>query len=216
MSFSDEVDEVPQDVLDNPVESGEKEAAEGMESDSPEPEAAEAEREDSSNRCPHCGWDLSMRDPIEVSEADIANFVRSVLANKRFEKSYMVFGDHVRVKFRSLMDYEEDKIGSQIRKDMRDREILSDEGLRMTTLKYCLLFQLVSYQIGDQPVVSLPDERVVVGEPLMEAYARHLKLQGNIRGPILTALAKFNDTCDRLKAQSHNRDFYVAAVGQAL
>lgn len=68
--------------------------------------------------CPHCKWDLSQPDDIEVSNYDKQAYVIATCGGISFRKSYTLFGGKAGVEFRSNLFGELDDCYRQASKDM--------------------------------------------------------------------------------------------------
>ena len=83
-----------------------------------EPEAKDEDEKDEKIEeprvCPKCGWNQGSEITAEPSELDKANFMRAALTGSRFEKSFPMYGNRLRVTFRSRMVDESEDVSQHL------------------------------------------------------------------------------------------------------
>ena len=70
--------------------------------------------------CPRCGWDVHIPHDVKITDLDKEDFLVSVLGNKRFYKTYDLFGGRMVVRFRSVTADENAQIYRQIALDQQN------------------------------------------------------------------------------------------------
>ena len=110
-----------------------------------EPVESDTGLEAMQTNCQHCGWDLSMPDPVEPEPAEKHHFLQSVMGMKPFTKEYELFDGAVKVRMRTLTTKEIDACYHQLHKERERDEIITDMDFieRVSRLRMYLQVQRV-------------------------------------------------------------------------
>ena len=91
--------------------------------------------DDQKFQCPRCGWHES--DNPRAPEADLKEYMRCILGDKRFTKTYLLYDGVLQLTFRTLAAWEADMVNSVILKNEYDSpEELADIGRKAKILFY--------------------------------------------------------------------------------
>jgi hypothetical protein len=201
----------------------------------PQPEPAPADAIETATAagearyCPHCGWDQTMRDGIEVTNADKDGFLWSILGGpeKRFIKQFELLGGKVLVEFRTLSSRESDMTVLQISHDHRAGRLFGDVNWFQRWMDYRLAFGLASLTLaGKQGKVYVgPDSlddvdydrpvdengKELPGTPLPALWdyveSNHLHNE-SLRKAVSLAYTGFTDLVKKMEANYSNPDFW--------
>lgn len=183
--------------------------------------------------CPHCGWDQTVTDDIEVADGDKTVFLQSVLGEKAFTKEYDLFGGKVNVTFRTLTGKEIDKVYAQVFHEKRLGEIMTDMDFYERVNRYRLFLQIQSLRSNsfhhDFPegftretndtaatFYELPDDRPEgeTGLREVERYVVKTALKTElISNMVVNQCRLFNRLAAKLQAMADNPDFWQATGG---
>ena len=100
--------------------------------------------------CPHCGWDLSVQDVVEITLIDKQIYVQSILGNRPFEKTYTAFAGKVSFSFRTLTTAEEDAIQIFVHAQSKVMKMTSAAEYLELWNRTRASLQVVAVQIGDE------------------------------------------------------------------
>lgn len=121
----------------------------------------------SSGPCKRCGLDPSLPFDIEPTPLDKANFLRAALTGGRFEKSFTIFNDRLRVTFRSRIVEESEDISKHLQW-MAVHGDLDVRFLYTMANKLTMAVSLTKVEVFDEEgmIVSVIDYPI----PTLEAY----------------------------------------------
>jgi hypothetical protein len=118
--------------------------------------------------CPHCGQDYT-RAASEISEEDKEAWIRHVLGEEYFTKTFEVFGGRMKVTFRSRKDYENRDISLELSKYVQDlKSIINSQSIHAEVSKYNLAISLQEIVTYDKE--GVPDTRVFPPIPKEEFF----------------------------------------------
>jgi len=179
-------------------------------------------------RCPHCNWDLSREDPLEVSDDDKIAYLAQIVGGDRFRKRVSLFGDRMHVGFRSLTSREADLAYRQVACDTRDsvrEQILPEtDELWGNLMSYRLALGLEYVESAEQGRIEVvPIDEATLDPP----SAGHTKLRpyfqyvienvlvtDDLRRAVGDAHHLFQHSLDKLDANATNQSFWRAIPGQ--
>ena len=102
--------------------------------------------------CPKCGADVNEY-KIEASEEEKKEYLRCILANRRYTKKYSLFNNTLSLEFSLLSNKDSHTMGQHLEKlDVSDRVKSIADAIKIKTLYYCKSFNTQSFE------VPLPDE----------------------------------------------------------
>lgn len=186
-----------------------------------QPEPKEASTEADFHICPNCNWPDNI-DPVEMSDEDQIQFLRSVLGNKRFTKTYELFGGRFMVTFRSRTVEEQDKIQEQMLKEINDgrlpsgpaRATMAPQLNRLRKLQLAAGFVSVTGMTNEMPEILSETCLQFYGEDadnnvIARAADRMFKKwQGPIYDAIFKQYNRFDELCIRLTEAMASPDFW--------
>lgn len=173
--------------------------------------------------CPHCGWDTRNTDLTEVTDTDKIDFVQSILGGIRFKKTYNLFGDKLRITFRTLTTAESDMAYKQIiidsQKDIRNR-VIGDTSFYWKTLMAYRALMAVEKIESAYNVVEVPPIMEIESDPVEEPNTKVFALFDSlveqvmpseaIRNAIAHTYTEFNSLCEKLQSMAESKDFWNA------
>lgn len=174
-------------------------------------------------RCPHCEWDLRIRDPIEVTDADKQRFLQGILGQVPFQKKYDVFGGAISTIYRSLTPEELDMCFEQAYRERQQGKYQSPDAYFEVINRYRLSLQLVSIvnnvdvthifpQNIDDWEKKLNSEKSSTGDLVVKRICEFMfkeVIRTESLNRVLGGLGgQFNSLVAKLEANSHNSDFW--------
>jgi hypothetical protein len=107
--------------------------------------------------CPRCGWDTRQKFESIPDEQDKEKFLVTVLGEKRFTKTYEIFGGKYVITFRTLLADESKLIYRQLLLDQQEKRVNSEAEWLGQLFDYRLACSLETIVTKDgQVVASLP------------------------------------------------------------
>jgi hypothetical protein len=73
--------------------------------------------------CPHCNWDLSLTDGIEITDQDKYAYLAATLGGQPYKREVQLFGGMAKIIFKSLTVEESDLAAAQLNQDAFKGEI---------------------------------------------------------------------------------------------
>jgi hypothetical protein len=113
------------------------------EPDEPEPEETTGSNT-TGHRCVHCNWDQSIPDTAQPTHNDKLAFLQSVLGQTIFEQEAPLFGNAIKVRFRTLNIREIDLIYAHVYQLQKDGQVATVEDYYETINRIRVYLQLVS------------------------------------------------------------------------
>ena len=175
--------------------------------------------------CAHCGWDTRKQELTEATSEDKADFVQSILGGIRFKKVYSVFGDQLRITFRTLTSAESDMAYKQLVVDCNNdiqTKILGDTSFYWRTLMAyrCILsveklesnegiteIPAISEISVDEGSYSKPNTKLSAIFDEMVAQVMPTEI---VRTTITHLYTEFQSLCEKLQAMAESKDFWKA------
>lgn len=170
--------------------------------------------------CPHCGWDKSKQDLLEVTDEDKHSFfLNCVVGRQSFVKTYDLYGGRVRLTFRTLSPSEQDEVYQAVVPFSNQFQPVGYGELELLS-QYRMALSLTRVEIAGEQPRMLPgslDEWKSMQEVNGEAWTL-TKISGYIRdflgaGLIVAAgraMAQFNILMAKLMDNAENPDFWKA------
>lgn len=174
--------------------------------------------------CPCCGWDVA-KDPVEVSDEDKANWLRSIMGAGEFRKTFVMYGGRLKVTFRSRTMDDNNLVNSQLIVDAKLGQFISDvpmisAGLhqgRARRLSLACSFVNLSSSKFQAPRISTEEAKKVYGDHISDKAnvvgAAHEVLFGTwpetLYSAVLNQYLKFESICHRLMEASTSADFWA-------
>lgn len=173
--------------------------------------------------CSHCGWDLSITDNVVIERADKQLFVASVLGNKRFTKSFKLFGGQVTVVFRTPKITEADLVVKQLIKDWNDGKISGPAQSVAEAFRYQMYISLDAIdsaagliQLPELDDYSYDEEDVADGKTILPLVVEHVTetalTMEPLRRVITSTYGTFLATVAKLEAMSATASFWEATA----
>jgi hypothetical protein len=186
--------------------------------------------------CKNCGFDPD-KDPVEVTEMDKEEFVRSILAQRPFTKTFAMFGGRMKITFRIRTMQENDLIAEQCSLEINDGRIPTTSlGLASQVYHIRLRRLQMAVSIARIEPTSPVEFPAVASEEGRKRYApqyiedegkkklfnncvgvAHDKIFSDWPEPVFAMAyklyAQFEQTYVRLMEQSLNSDFWKEVVG---
>lgn len=175
--------------------------------------------------CPHCGWDTSKADLVEIDAEDKLDFVQSILGGIRYKKVYELFGGKLRITFRTLTTAESDMAYKQLVVDAQNdvqSKIVGDTSFYWRTLMAYRVAMAVEKLESDVNIIEIPpildievdDEKYQ--RPNTKLFALFDDLVEQImptelmRNTISHLYTEFQSLCEKLQAMAEQKDFWKA------
>lgn len=123
------------------------------------------------NFCPRCGWMTGMSvDKVELTDADKAQFVYSIMQRLPFRKTYYLFNKQMSVTFRSQIPEDKELILDQGREDLKQERYPDLSALQYWSNLYemALLLEEIKCPTAEQQNVGLklkPQFKEFAGKP---------------------------------------------------
>jgi len=179
--------------------------------------------------CPNCSFDLR-RDPSEVSLEDKQEFLRSVLANQSFTKTYKLLNGRVTIRFRARNTAIDTLIEQQLHLDLENKRFVPMNDPEWNRHYYLtrmsrlwMAASLVSYQpssLGDLPEICTPEAIAKYGDDdkvhthLGKAEAElFMRMPLAVFNLISTTFMRFSSTLTRLTLNAEHPNFWVETGG---
>lgn len=173
-------------------------------------------------KCPHCEWDLRLRDPIRVTDDDKRRFLQSLLGQVPFQKSFRILGGAMTVVYRSLSPRELDTCFEQAYLERKQGKFQSADAYFEIINRFRLALQLVrieSQEVNHTFPMTVEgwekrlaaDEKETTDLPVRRIsefmFTEVVRTESFNR--ILGGLAgEFNSLVGKLEANTHNSDFW--------
>lgn len=173
--------------------------------------------------CPCCGWDVA-KDPVEVTEEDKANWLRSILGGGEFQKTFTLYGGKLKVTFRSRTMDDNNLVAEQLSLDSKSNKFLSDVPMisaslhqgRARRLSMACSFVGLSSSTFLAPTLNSENAKKIYGEKLSSnqnvTAAAHDVLFGKwpetLYSAVFSQYLKFESVCHRLMESSVSSDFW--------
>ena len=181
-------------------------------------------------RCPRCDHELAKPIDLVPELADKLIFMQAILGDKRFKKTFDLFGGRVKITLRSLVINEAELCITQVSYDRRDGKIIDYDQALMALMDYRLALALDSFQIGDKfqelPEdldgweIDIPKPGKGVPQTKLPQIVKWLHEQTAIGRESLWRVAgqtsqRFQKLHDYLESRSQDENFWKAIDGQA-
>ncbi len=175
-------------------------------------------------RCPHCDWDLSILDAIEITEEDKITFLQATLGNIPWQKSYNLLNDQMSITVRQLQPEEVDACFQQVGFENQDGRLIDRMDFWEQLNRYRMVLQLADVRTGKH-VEPFPDSlKEWEGKPegedpttlplvLKQVYERIIRTE-SINRILAQTVGRFNREVARLEANVENADFWPAIKPQ--
>jgi len=173
--------------------------------------------------CSHCGWDISIKETVHITEKDKQTFLASILGGTRFYKDINLFGDTVTVRYRTLTTVEADLALRQCAFDYRDDK-LPDQGefFRVhSNYRLALSIARVSMAVAIHVVPTIDEiewDEPAEGEdkqtalPVLEKWLHENVLANeSMRRVIGIEHQRFQRLVEKLEARVDDSDFWKGA-----
>jgi hypothetical protein len=182
--------------------------------------------------CPHCLWDLMMKDVPEPSHKDKLRFLQTVLGLKPYTQVVVLLGGSLKITFRTLTTAEADTVFMQAYTDRDANEFMSEMDFWERVNRYRLYLQLLHIERAEMAPISMPDGFDKATNPNATAYwevpenaDKPLKLieqhmltnvlpTETLARIVQTELNRFNQTVSKMEALVDNSDFWKATETQ--
>lgn len=186
------------------------------------------------HECPNCQWVLG-KDPVEVTDEDKAEWVRALLGDRPFTKTYRMLGDQYEVTFRTRSMAIEEAISAMLTNEVNANAFPNASlnaasaayGLRMFKLQMAASFVRATNSPGPHPEIDSDEGiRVYAGfsggsvGPLsldQRVDKAHQTLFRGWRDPVYAAVywkfRQFELLCSRLTEATSNSDFQWETAG---
>jgi len=188
--------------------------------DDPKPaaEAQEAPGADLPHYCARCGWASNADGPSMPTDEDKAEFVRSILGERRYEQSVTLLGGKMVVHYRLITVEEQEALMTYMAKAVERSKCKNDAEWQVQYLQARLVCMLSKLTLGDNtkvyPALDLQaeaggtqDNRIAVAvDRVMRGWPV------SVQGLLVRAMEDVDSTYATLMARGHDPDFWVAAA----
>lgn len=174
-------------------------------------------------KCPHCEWDLRMRDPVVISEADKQRFLQAILGQTAFHRAFTVLGGALKVVFRSLTPPELDSCFEQAYLERRQGKYQAPDAYFELLNRYRLSLQLVRIEttggvnhVFPRSIKEWEEKLGDVADPSSDLAVKRIcefvfehVVKSESMNRILAGLGgEFNSLVGKLEANTTNSDFW--------
>jgi hypothetical protein len=210
------VDALPDPTEFSPLKRPKPEPA--AEQPAPEPENLDAGATIEHVACQHCGQDLRIPSPHIDAQDKVAYLQTVVLGGDRFRKDYLLFGDRMRVIFRSLLPHEAEMARRQGEKDLADGRVFSGVGYYEKVTDYRLIMSIESIEragserLPFEATIDLPTPAGAI-TPLVQLltwFNTRVFNTDTVKRAIGQTFQKFERLNEHLETQANNTDFWSA------
>ena len=172
-------------------------------------------------RCSHCGWAVDKIDNASPTKEDKLQFVASVLAQKRFVKSYDLLGGALTVEFRTLTSDENDLIVKQLVADWNKSRISGPAHSVQQALNYqqALSLQAIKTTAGPIKLETLndysadpPEDETIIPE-VVEYITKTATPTESIRKIVSRTFVSFQELVAKMEVMAEAPDFWKATEG---
>ena len=168
--------------------------------------------------CPNCGWDLSKKDTLEVTEADKQMWVRHLFGVDRFIKSYPLYGGNIVAVLRTRRTQEQDFLVNRITEEKRSGK-LTAELVQYWLSRYALCLSLQSIRMGGQvyEFPELVDANGTLSMPANERFDKAIPANWpeGLTSALIHALTHFDVFTSRLTFMARDEGFFSTLTGEA-
>jgi hypothetical protein len=179
-------------------------------------------------KCPNCGWEVD-HSIGEPTKDDKRNWLKAILSNKPFEKTYELFNGQLSVRFRSRTVQDQQLIHEQLINETANGSIpdkpphlaLASHGLRMRQLSLAASYVQNSSMTKPLPMVGSEEAKKMYATYINEknnvVAAAYLAIFSDWSEPLFNSVMKlmvdFDTLCFRLMDASVASDFWKETAG---
>jgi hypothetical protein len=166
--------------------------------------------------CPHCNWDMSMKDIPDPDESTKLWYLQAILGNKPFEKLETVMGGAVGITFRELTIKQNDAIYAKAGREVKKDEVSTVDRFIEIVRRYRLAMQLKSLRLGET-LIEIPNDFDPQGDGadaklsmLLDLIETEVLKNVTITNVVARAMDRFNRTISKLEAGADSENFWPA------
>lgn len=184
-----------------------------------EEKVKEAEENDTPDRCPRCGCEVDATGIPEVTDEDKKEYIKSLLGERRFYKTYEFIGGEVKITLRSTMIEEEADIVKLITKEINDKIISTPEEWSLSRDSIRLAYIVAKVEVSstevELPEVARPDGITVdeLYKAVQDKIAVRNKWPTALAGMFSFAMTSFDELYTTLTARTYDADFWTGLAG---
>jgi len=165
------------------------------------------QEEEEAFACPHCGW--RAEDKAKPKEADLKEYVRSILGDRPFSKVYSLYGGEFRIGFTSQDQVNTDRINTLLTEMIKDVE--NADRLQQIGTKLKLMYYITKLEKGDKTLAFEPpdiDSWLTIEDTFQERFKE-------INEPLIRVIIKtafiFFELEQLLVAEAFDENFWKGA-----
>ena len=162
-------------------------------------------------KCGRCGWVPDSK--IGVAEQEQEEYLRAVLGGKPYYKTFQLFGDKVKMTFKTRQNFEVDKLTKCIFRLLQVDGASEEAQEKIVKIK--LLFYMDKIELGDNPGLVIEDVDLDTVATFEEADALFKEYFGRFDETIIRAMVRtyhyFVELQMLLIAEGFNADFWNSA-----
>lgn len=167
--------------------------------------------------CNRCGWPITEKVTVEPTKEDIKDFLRAVMGGEVYTKTYTIFGDSVKVSFRTRTGLEDTVIRETIRKLYKEGEILRNTDLLAQIRRFNFACSLALYETPQvtkkfsEPLVKesgSKDSALRSGFFISDTEEKINQLPSQLIGVLMRQFDDFNELVDHLMAKVNDVGFW--------
>lgn len=205
---------------------------EDKEEETEEPSEDKAEKSDNSSGeqstadifvqhgvCPKCGCNLNDPDPVELNDEDAYKFLIALLTpGQRFTKEFRLFGNHIRVQFRSISSTEEDIVRECVAQEIRAGKISDINEAASLSHQLRMVASLAFVAMEEIRVWNLPTIAEYAAKNNLDKPAALMKMNESVVEDVLSnaslkrvigrTFIGFEKLCEALEAKGYEEDFF--------
>ena len=166
--------------------------------------------------CQRCGH-VHGTPVAEPTDEDRYNFLQTViLGAQRFQKDYMLFGDRIRVRFRTLTPSEERMIYAQLDEDTVEQRIKTHSQWFQWLANYEMAASIAEFQRTTQEPVSFVSikeldfdatQHATPLPSLLDFFFESVFVSENVRRPVGQAYVEFQRLIEAIETEARRPDF---------
>jgi hypothetical protein len=161
--------------------------------------------------CPHCAWDLTVRDIPDPDEDTRLWYLQALLGNVPFEKTFSYLNGNVEMTFKELSVGQSDWVYQQVSKEMKDRQDSTIDQFLELVRRYRLCMQLKSLRAG-KDLYDIPNDSENPPLPqLFEVITNNVLKTVTLANLASQSMDRFNRLVSKLEACADRENFWPAA-----
>lgn len=162
-------------------------------------------------KCGRCGWTRDSK--VGIADEEREEYLRAVLGGKPYYKTFNLFGDKVKLTFRTQPNYEVDKLTKCIFRLLQLQGATDEAQEKLVKVK--LLFYLDKVELGDNPALNVDVTDLDKVDSFEAADEMFKEYFGRFDETLIRAMVRtyhyFVELQQMLIAEGFNTDFWNSA-----